>query len=127
MPDAHTPPRVSDYDLLRAVALVLDERLVPNEHDCEDLYARGLVKLSRDITDEHVTELTPLTADLVRDALSRQSPRRRDFASDPARDRAVDATDLVTITGAEYLQTRRRLADLEQIVSAPRRPSGDIA
>lgn len=64
MPDARTY-----QDALRLMALVHDERMMPSDHVCDDLFERGLVTNHRDICDEYHAELTPAGREFICDAL----------------------------------------------------------
>lgn len=62
--------RLSYIDVMRALALVLDESLLPEDCDCEDLFDRGFVRQWRDITDEYQVDFTKNGAQAIREILA---------------------------------------------------------
>jgi hypothetical protein len=63
----------SDRDLLRALALGSNYQdwLVDADHDCDDLFASGLIQYRRDFTGDGVTDLTEKGRNAIRDVIHR--------------------------------------------------------
>lgn len=63
-------------DLLRASVITSDSSLIDEDHNCDDLFDKGLVRLERDFTDEYLTVLTDKGREAIKHRLNWLSTKK---------------------------------------------------